>query len=190
MSRWLPVKWEEKAQDQGWVHKDLLKGWAGAILKLQQHLAPGQKARGLATAQPAFAQCTSRKGQNLQLSVIKQLSVEVVPCVRVPEGIVRGRRWEGGIQNEKAHLKRNISWQVKRGIHFNNNLSVHICSSSLFCLNAKSIRLLLFLNTIHRTPHIHWTNRFKCGNLSKSNSALMALVLNTTACLNFKSYAI
>lgn len=96
-------------QDQRCVHKDLPQSWAGAILKLQQHLAAGQKAKGLAAAQPVFAQHTSRKGQNLQLSVIKQLSVEVVPCVRMPEGIVRGWRWEGGIQNKKARLERNIS---------------------------------------------------------------------------------
>ena len=96
-------------QDQRYVHKDLPKGWAGAILKLQQHLAAGQKARGLAIAQPAFAEHISRKGQHLQLSVIKQLSVEVVPCVWMPEGIVRGWRWEGGIQTKEAHLKRNIS---------------------------------------------------------------------------------
>lgn len=90
-----------KVQDQRCVHKDLPKGWAGAILKLQQELAAGQKAKGLATAQPAFVQHTSRKGQNLQLSVIKQLSAEVVPCAQMPEGIIRGWRWEGGIQNEK-----------------------------------------------------------------------------------------
>lgn len=67
---------------------------------------------------------------------------------------------------------------------------IHNCSSPLFCLNAKSIRFLLFSNTIHQTPHIHWRNRDKYRNLSKSNPVLMAFILNTTACLNFKSYAI
>lgn len=76
-------------------------GWAAGTLKLQQHLAAGLKARGLATAQAAFAQHTSRKGQNLQLSVFKQLSAEVVPCVLMPEGSIRGWRWESAIQKNK-----------------------------------------------------------------------------------------
>lgn len=50
MSRCLPVEQGEKVKDWRCVHIDHPKGWAGAIPKLQQHLAAGQKARGSATA--------------------------------------------------------------------------------------------------------------------------------------------
>lgn len=89
-------------QVQRCVHENLPKGWTGAIQKLRQHLAAGQKAK---MPWQHLHSTAPEKVKICSCLLLKQLSVEGVPYVWMPQGIVRGWKREGCIYNEKTHLK-------------------------------------------------------------------------------------